>query len=771
MAYSPPYPDPDARSLAPRGRPQTPSLISGAGSGSATHGPSQLVEYWHVLRDNYLWVCSLALLGLAIGWVVAKVQQPMYQARTELDIRSLNENFLNPRDGASTGTTESVLPQSYVETEIKILQSESIRKRALDKIPIPAEVPGQKTESSFWENPLEWLKPAPIPMKDLVADAGRRIKVRAVGNTRIVDMFCDARDGQIAALVCNTVARTYIENNLESRSASTRETSDWLQSQLDDVRRRLTKAENDLNDAGKANYFGPAEAGENPGQDKLRQLQAALSRSEEERISKESNYSIAARQNPESLPSEMDSGPIREYRLRLADLRRQLSEALRTMTPEHYRVRELQMQVADSERALQKERDDLVNRLKSDLETSLRRESMLATAYDKQAALVSQRDDVAVRYNMIKRDVDSERQLYGTLLQKVGEVGLAAAMRTSTITVVDLGSAPLKPYSPNILANAGGGLLGGAVLGIALSLFRFRSDRSLRYPGEASMHLQLRELGVIPSVRSRRFRLLRTRDQVELPPSIAPQEWAALPLGADETERVETTRMPVRSIALATWLRVPELSDAFFGTMTSLLLAGKGTEGGRVIVITSPGVGDGKTTVATNLAIALAQIGRRVVLVDGDLRKPRLHSIFDEDPENGLAAILEDDSHINTPVAKQTQISNLWIIPTKPILEGVSKKIHSSRMRGLLEQLRKEFDVVLIDSPPVLRISDARVFGWLADGVVLVFRARKTSRDAALAVYDCLVQDGVRVLGTILNDWKPRRSERYAAYSSYFRVA
>jgi len=236
-------------------------------------------------------------------------------------------------------------------------------------------------------------------------------------------------------------------------------------------------------------------------------------------------------------------------------------------------------------------------------------------------------------------------------------------------------------------------------------------------------------------------------------------------------------RMSARSIALATWLRVPEMSEAFYGTMNSLLLAPKDEFPWdvQVIVATSPEVGDGKTTVATNLAIALAQTGRRVVLVDGDLRKPRLHTIFEKTADNGLAKLLDGtDSIKDCPLEKlasETQIKNLYLIPTKPVHEGISSKLHSVRMRVLLARLREEFDAVIIDSPPMLNISDARVLGWLADGVLLVFRARKTTKDLAMAVQDCLLQDGVRVLGSVLNDFNPQKGERYSTYSSYFRVA
>jgi len=195
----------------------------------------------------------------------------------------------------------------------------------------------------------------------------------------------------------------------------------------------------------------------------------------------------------------------------------------------------------------------------------------------------------------------------------------------------------------------------------------------------------------------------------------------------------------------------------------------------NIVAIGSGKGGVGKTTISVNLAVALAQIGRRVVLVDGDLRKPRLDKIFEIECDGGLTKLLEEDHLVSTqPVSEfvhRTQIENLFVLPTKPARGGISAKLHSGRMRTLVQRLRKEFDIVIFDSPPMLHLSDARVLGCLSDGVLLVFRSRKTTRENALAAADCLTQDGINVIGTILNDWNPRRGSRYGAYASYMGVA
>ena len=296
-------------------------------------------------------------------------------------------------------------------------------------------------------------------------DAGRRVKVRAVGNTRMVEVLCDARDGQLAASMCNNLAGAYIEYNMESREKSTKETGGRkaVRRRAEAARKSGERIERTLRKR-RPSYSTPATPAMQR-RTKLREVQTELSRAQAERITRESDYEVASSRPVDALPAALDNGPIREYRLRLADLQRQLAEASATMTPEHYKVRELALQVSGMERALNKERDDLVNRLKADYDISEHRESILATAYAKQAAEVTQSGDKAVQYNMLKREVDSDRKMYETLLQKVDEVGLEAALRTSTISVLDPAVPPALPYAPSVHLSLAVGLFGGSLAG------------------------------------------------------------------------------------------------------------------------------------------------------------------------------------------------------------------------------------------------------------------------------------------------------------------
>jgi polysaccharide biosynthesis transport protein len=721
---------------------------------AGTKPPSQLLEYWCAVRSRIPMVALLALAGALAGFGVALLQHPLFRARTVLDIRSLNENVLSGRNDNRVGAAEG-LPESYLQTEIKILQSDAVLKRALDRMPKQNVKPDEERSLSLFSGLVRVPEPKLAPLAALVADASRRIKIRALGNTRIVEILCDARDGQIAALMCNNLAQAYSDNNLESRQKSTSDTQVWLSSQLENVRKRLAESESQLKDSARETSLLFSSNVDNPAQEKLRQLQAEMSRVQAERIAKQSEYEVVLTSGPDALPIALDAGPIREYRLRLNELKTQLLEMSATMTPEHYRVRQLQAQIAEVKAALDKERKDLISRLRTDYDATRQRERMLTEAYNQQAAALSEHGDRAVRHDMLERDVDSTRKLYEALLQRVEEVNLANAMKASSINIVDKATAPTVPYSPSWPSSTGIGLFAGACLGLGIAILSSNSDRTLRDPGEAHIQFQIRELGVIPTARRRTARLLLGRFLPELNRS-----QQSLPGGVVRRDQM---------VELTTWRRdQPEMAEAFCGAMNSLLLSRVGDRRAHAVVLTSPDIGDGKTSVAANLAIALARANRSVVLVDGDMRRPRLHSIFNLDTRVSLDSLLRGGDPMGRLPLKElvvsTEIEGLFVLPTAPVKDGsVSALLHSARLPLLVQRLRDAFDIVLIDTPP-MRLSDARVFGSIVDGALLVFRSGKTTRDAAFAAQDCLMQDGIRVLGAILNDWNSGRSRTYSRY-------
>ncbi|MBS1875376.1 MAG: polysaccharide biosynthesis tyrosine autokinase [Acidobacteria bacterium] len=351
--------------------------------------------------------------------------------------------------------------------------------------------------------------------------------------------------------------------------------------------------------------------------------------------------------------------------------------------------------------------------------------------------------------------------MYEAMLQHVKESGIAAALKASNVRVVDAAAPPKSPYKPNVPMNAGLGLLAGAFLGVAFVIMLERADRTFQAPGDAPFWMDLPELGVIPNEKAASRRLYYYGRPKALPEATE----AATPAITTAGEK-----LPPR-LELITLQRKPSMvAEAFRTVLTSVLFSGENGSRPRVLVVTSSGPSEGKTTVCCNLAIAMAEIGRRVLLVDADLRKPRVHAVFGLDNDRGLVDVLKSrsvDEGMLADLVRETCLSGLFALTSGAPTSAAANLLFATHMPELLSRFKKDFDMVLIDTPPMLQMPDARVLGRMADAVVLVNRAGHTTRDAALAAQQRLVEDESRILGTILNDWNPKTSPN--GYYGYYK--
>jgi capsular exopolysaccharide synthesis family protein len=422
----------------------------------------------------------------------------------------------------------------------------------------------------------------------------------------------------------------------------------------------------------------------------------------------------------------------------------------------------VQAQIAELQSAVQNQRALILRRIGSEYSSARRREEFLAKAYTEQEMIVADQSSKAIRYGTLKGEVDSSRQLYDAMLERVKQAELATTMRANNVLVIDRAKIPRLPYRPSLPMNAALGLFGGLSLGLGLVLFRERFDRRIQSPGEAYGYLNISELGVITSAEITPSRQIGNNGQTN----------RAIAMRAASSEHALATPLD-DCPELAAWNQKSSLSaDCYRATVTSILLANQNGDLPRVVVVTSPCQGDGKTTVASNLSVAIAELGKRVLLVDGDLRRPRLHRVFGLSNCRGLSNALCVDTPLGeiAPIKRllrETKISGLYLLPAGGSTTNTTRLLHSRRMSELLGLLRREFDMVIVDAPPVLQLADARVLGHLADGVILVIRAGQTTIESALFATERFVKDGTRVLGTILNGWDPKTGGRYG-YGGYY---
>lgn len=699
-----------------------------------------VVQYWRIIyRQKGLLLLIVVVTGL-IAYLLTRMQAPLYRAHTSIEIESLNQDFLNMRSVSPMTSTQALeSPEYNIRTQTIVLQSTPVLDRAVDKLDLARRLvtANERRRPWFWRKPKPALNGGGVVDKNrAVSIAMAGLKVRPEPNTRVVDISFDFTDPQIAADMANSVAAAFSEMNLDKRTQDSQNIREWLTRQLQDLRAKLEKSQDAAQSYARGANLTILSDKDNVAEDRLRQLQLEITRAQAERIGKQSRYELATTARPESLPEVLDDPALKDYQGQLTTLRRQLADLSSTFTPNHPKVIKVKAELATVESALERTRANILSRIRNEFDSASRREALLVADYTQQVRAISNQSDKVTQYSLLRREAETTRQLYDSLVQRVTEAGLASAMRASDVHVIQPAGRPASPYKPNTPVNVFFGLLSGLCFGAALVIFRAQTDHRIEKPGDTSLHLNVPELGVIPSTATESYSL---RKLLKMPSSSL----------RDDPKRLELT----------TWQRWSSaMAESFRLTLVSILRSDVNDGRRPVIAISSATAGEGKTTVLSNLGIALAQIDCRVLLVDGDMRKPRLHDIFQVDNTVGLSDALGGNAFVN---GHKTSIPGLFVLPSGP--QPDERLLFSSRLEKVLRRLKDQYDIILIDTPPLLQMSDARLIGIHTDAVILVV-AQNTDRDAVMLAKMRLAEDGSHLLGAILNNWDPKTSANGAQY-------
>ena len=723
---------------------------------SPTEEPEgSVVDAINLIRARIWIIVLVVLFAGATGGALTLIQPPIYQAQATMELHPQAENIAGLPGGVAIGSQ----PQSYLDTQVKILESHTLRSRVLAAL----NARGKVSSYTQVDNVAAWLKALGSNRQSSTTTKRTGIpefelKVRGFENTDVVEISCDSPDPNFSADYVNTATEEFMKLNLDSRWAAYQLTNQWLNKQIADTKGKLEQSERDLQAYGASSGLLYTDDKDLLQSEKLKQVQAELSKAQADRVAKQAAYEIAMSASAESVGQVADNDRLSGYQAKLTEMRRELAELSLAYTPEHYKVIRLKAQIAEVEASLERERQAILTRIRNDYNSARRREDLLRRDYESVEDVVSAQDAKAIHYDVLKRDVETNRQVYDLLLQKVKEASVASALSANNMSVLDPAQPPMRPYKPSLLSNVFKGLGGGLLLALLTVLAAERINRSLRAPGEAPFHLKVPELGVIPAC-----------DPVTLgavPPLSHPRRLLPLGDGADASDRVE----------LITWQNCNSIvAESYRNALASILLSGDSGRP-RVILVTSAWREEGKSTAVSNLGISLAEINQKILLIDADMRKPRLHHIFELSNSWGLSDILRERTVLSeSPIealARHTQIVGMSVLPSGPGTVSISNLLYSERMSQLLDRFRKEFDTILIDTPPMLMTPDARILGRLADGAILVIRAGKTTRDAAIMAKQRLIEDKVSVLGTILNGWDSRAKSRYGngVYGYYSRT-
>ena len=723
------------------------------------------LHYWRVLRKRRWTVTSFLLLVVMTVMIGTLKQRPVYQAQAVVQIDKETANIMSFKDFVAE---INPYDDSYQETAYKVLQSRTLARRVIDKLQLDQAPEFKDTPpdepSWFAELWSKWGLGSPsLPEEDpdqdpkdhgLIENFQSRLAVSPVRRSRLVQVSFEAHDPALAARVVNALVANFIDQNLEAKWDATQKASDWLSQQLVGLKAKLEKSEEDLQQYAKNNSILFLDEKQIMSTEKLKQLQEEATRAQADLIQKESLYNQVRAGDLSSVPGILENKLYQDLSVKLADLRREYSELTATFTPEYPRVKRLKSQVDEIERALQRERGAFAGRVADDYRAAANRKRLLDQAVAQQTREFNQIAEKSIQYNILKRETETNKQLYEGLLQRLKEASVSAGLRASNIRVVDPAEVPQYPARPRKLLNLALALMVGLTLGIGLAFFQEYLDNTLKTPDDVQRYLRVPVLGVIPAAGANGrggppygygYRTRKSLPRVAVEGETGKQLSTIL-IGADGNEA---------------------LSEAYSSLRTSILLSSSGRPP-RVILITSSQPGEGKTTTAVNLSIALVQLGGRVLVVDSDMRRPRISTWLKlPATQAGLSTYLTGQFPLED-VLMETQVPNLYAVPCGPNPPNPAELLSSSLMRQFVEQSEKKFDYILLDSPPVLHVSDARILATQVEAVILVVHSGVVSREAVNDAKQQLLRVNGNIIGVALNNVDLAASG-YDYYDRYYR--
>jgi succinoglycan biosynthesis transport protein ExoP len=683
--------------------------------------------------------------GLVLGSAVHLMQKRIFRAEASLEVQGVNDNFLNLRDVDPTPPPGGIAIEPYIQTQAEIIQSNVVVDRVIDQLRML-----DRSEYALSQNPLDRARSLFGRLKtakkqdqgDLRRSIRANLTVGPEKQSNIIQIGFDSPDPILAATFVNTLIDEYVRQGTDVRSIAAEQIHAFLGKDLEELRLRAQQSDQALQTYAMQSGLATLSGGETLAQGELKELQPELIRARADRIAKQALWDTIRQAPPDSIPETVDNGTLKDYQIKLTDLRKELAALTTLLQPENYKVVRVQQQIDELTRALNAEVQNTKQRVESELKTAELREAALRDVYDQQARLVKDQSAKAVRYHMLERESTTDNQIYESMLQQAKQAAVAAGLRPPTVRIIGRANQPSAPYKPKFVLDEAIGTFAGLWLGIGLAFAAERSNQRLSVPGDAKLLLNVPELGAIPNAHH-------------------------APILLGNGRFADALKLPVGSVDF-------HQTSEVFRNLAASLAAGREQERPRIIVFTSAWPAEGKTTVLSNLGVALAETGRNVVLVDCDVRRPRLQGIFNVPNSWGLKDLLADQKGMwDVPIrslVKQTGIQRLFLLPSGAGVTNVPELLYSARVRPLLTRLREEFDYVLVDTPAMLSFADARIVARNCEAAILVHRANLTTIPAALSVLETLAVSGTPILGAVLNDCTPSlvayKPEKY----SYFRT-
>lgn len=725
-------------------------------------GELHLRAYWDVVvaRRRVVLACTLGLALFLL--VLGLLTRPVYQASTTLQIEPDAPKILSFDNLLQADTTTD----AFYQTQYRLIESRSVAQRVIETQGLldgdGSDGPGfvSKSIGFIASVPSRMLMlvrsvigtaPPEIDTEALVVeyiderytrainDFLSRLQVQPIRNTRLVAISWKDHDPVLASRITNAIAETYIDINLEAKFETTEQAGQFLSSEIERLRSEIDTSEAELQRYGNERDIISLDERQDTVTQALADLSAEYTRAQTDRVQKQTYFEQLQNADPSSIPEVFSNALVQRLKADYAGLQQQYSEMSRRFTddwPDMQRLRgqmeELEGRIAEQEQSIAA---GLVRSARANYDSAVEQENRISGLLEDQRAEAMTLNRNLATYRALQLEIDSNNALLESLLERQSETGVSArlqGMRTSNIRVVDPATVPLAPSAPRLRLNFILGLLGGLALGIGAAFAQEYLDNTLKSPEEVEARVGLPNLGLVPALGS----LNGSRNAYAY--GYGDEGYTEL-LSAKTTPELVAHEHPRSALA-----------ESYRNLRTSVLLSSAGSPP-QVIVVTSSIPGEGKTTSAINLATSLAQVGKKVLLIDADLRKPRLHSVLGLSPTAGLVHYLTGSAQSLKEVVQKTPVENLWALPSGPRPPNPAELLSSQRTQGMFESLRSAFDVIVVDTPPILAVVDPLVLIPWADGVVLVVHSGQTPYPVVQRASRKVADIQGRILGTMLN--------------------
>ncbi len=695
-----------------------------------------LLDYWHIIlkrRWTILATLTVVFLTVAIGTLK---QKPVYQGNVLIEIDPEQPNVFNFKEVLQIQSTDI---DSYRETQYRVITSRSLAEDVVKELELwrsPEFYRGRMLFGLISRDPDKLPSPDDR-LPDVDADYFRNsvvhfldsVDVSPVRRSNLVSVSFSSHEPDLAYKAANKLAYLYIKKNLDTKAQQNHLASDWLSGQLVDLKIKLERSEEDLQQYAQQNSIlflsDTKDERKSLVQERLAELQDAYTKAQGKRFEKEAAYKLVEAGRVEDLPGFGENKMIQDLVVHLTDAQRDYAKVLAKYKPDYPEAVAYKKQVDAVQAQIDRQKKILAQNIEDDYRTALANEKLLEQSLEGQKKVANDIAQRSIAYNIKKREVDTFKSLYEGLMTRMKESQVAALSRASNIYIVDSAELPKGPIKPRLLLNLTVGLMLGLVLGIGLAFFQEYLDNTLKTPDEVETLLRLPSLGVLPTFSLNGSGKAAEEKLAVIPEGVAPSVAPA----------IQTHPMAV---------------EAFRSLRTSILLSADPVP--RMLLITSALPSEGKTTVALNLGATLASLGSSVLIIDCDMRRPACHRSTGVANKPGFVQCLTGRVELAEAILPVPNVANLSVIPCGPIPPNPAEVLSSARTADLLRRLRDQFEYVVVDSPPLLSVSDGRILSTLTDAVVLVTRAFSTPYDVVRRARALLDGAGARILGVALND-------------------